>query len=74
MLNSIKSAFEIQNKFISDSTLNSYKNHAHRILFQYDNAEILYSVAYFFKKHNSVKCNYEIYDKKLIIIVHIFEK
>ena len=45
-----------------------------KILFQYDNTEILYSVAYFFKKHNSVKCNYEIYDKKLMIIVCVFEK
>ena len=45
-----------------------------KILFQYNDAEILYLIAYFFKKHNSVKCNYEIYDKKLMIIVHVFEK
>ncbi len=44
------------------------------ILFQYDENEILHSVAYFSKKHNSVKCNYEIYDKKLMIIVYAFKK
>ncbi len=44
------------------------------ILSQYNENEILHSVAYFLKKHNSVKCNYEIYDKKLMIIVHAFKK
>ena len=44
------------------------------ILFQYDENEIFYSVAYFSKKHNSVECNYEIYDKELMIIVCTFEK
>ena len=34
MSSSIKSASEIQNKFISDSTLNSYENYACRALFQ----------------------------------------
>jgi len=44
------------------------------ILFQYDENEVLYSVAYFSKKHNSAECNYEIYDKELMIIVCAFEK
>ncbi len=44
------------------------------IFFQYDENEILHSVAYFLKKHNSVKCNYEIYDKELMIIVCAFKK
>ncbi len=44
------------------------------ILSQYDENEILHSVAYFSKKHNSVECNYEIYDKELIIIVCTFKK
>jgi len=44
------------------------------ILFQYDENEILHSVAYFSKKHNSVECNYKIYDKELMIIVCAFEK
>ena len=44
------------------------------ILFQYNENEVLYSIIYFLKKHNSAECNYEIYDKKLIIIIYIFEK
>jgi len=44
------------------------------IFFQYDENEILHSIAYFLKKHNSVECNYEIYDKELMIIVCTFEK
>ncbi len=44
------------------------------ILSQYDENEILHSVAYFSKKHNSIECNYKIYDKKLMIIVCTFKK
>jgi len=44
------------------------------ILFQYDENEILYLITYFSKKHNSIECNYEIYNKELIIIVCTFEK
>ncbi len=44
------------------------------ILSQYDENEILHSVTYFSKKHNSVECNYEIYDKELMIIVCAFKK
>jgi len=44
------------------------------ILFQYDENEILHSVAYFLKKHNSAECNYEIYNKELMIIVYTFKK
>ena len=35
------------------------------ILSQYNENEVLHSVVYFSKKHNSVKCNYKIYDKNL---------
>jgi hypothetical protein len=44
------------------------------ILSQHDDQEVLHSVAYFFKKHNSVECNYEIYDKELMAIVRCFEE
>jgi len=43
-------------------------------LFQYNENEILHSVTYFLKKHNSVECNYEIYNKELMIIVYAFKK
>ena len=44
------------------------------ILSQYDEQGELYFIAYFFKKHNSIECNYEIYDKEFIIIIRVFEK
>jgi len=44
------------------------------IFFQYDENEIFHSITYFSKKHDSIKCNYEIYDKELMIIVHAFKK
>ena len=44
------------------------------ILSQYDENDILHLIAYFFKKHNSAKCNYEIYDKELIVIICTFEE
>lgn len=44
------------------------------VLSQYDDNSILCSVAFFFKKHSATELNYEIYDKKLLTIVHCFEK
>jgi len=44
------------------------------ILSQYDENEILHSITYFSKKHNSIECNYEIYNKELMIIVYTFKK
>jgi len=44
------------------------------ILFQYDENEVLHSVVYFFKKHNSIECNYKIYNKELMIIVYAFKE
>jgi len=44
------------------------------IFFQYDKNKIFHSIAYFLKKHNSVKCNYKIYDKEFMIIVCTFKK
>jgi len=44
------------------------------IFFQYNENKILYLVVYFLKKHNLVECNYEIYNKKLMIIVYAFKK
>ena len=44
------------------------------ILSQYDENDVLHPVMYFFKKHSPAECNYEIYNKKLIVIVCIFEE
>ncbi len=44
------------------------------ILSQYNENEILHSITYFSKKHNSIECNYKIYNKELMIIVCTFEK
>ena len=44
------------------------------ILSQYNKNEVLQLIIYFLKKYNSVKCNYKIYNKKFIIIIHIFKK
>ena len=39
------------------------------LLQQYNNNNVLQSCAFFFKKNLLIKCNYEIYNKKLLIIV-----
>ena len=44
------------------------------ILSQYDENDVLHPVTYFFKKHSPAECNYEIYDKELMAIVHAFEE
>ena len=44
------------------------------ILSQYDENDILHPVAYFFKKHNSAKCNYKIYDKEFMAIICTFKE
>ncbi len=43
------------------------------ILSQYDDEEVLHSIAFYSKSMFSAKCNYEIYDKKLLIIIQVFE-
>ena len=44
------------------------------ILSQYNENDILHLIAYFFKKHNSAECNYEIYNKELMAIICTFEE
>ena len=39
------------------------------VLFQYDDDEVFHSMIFFNKKMISIECNYEIYDKKLLIII-----
>ena len=44
------------------------------VLSQYDDDGILHPVAFFTKKHSPVECNYEIYDKELMMIIRYFEE
>lgn len=44
------------------------------VLSQYDDENVLRPVAFFSKKHSSVECNYEIYDKELLAIIRCFEE
>ncbi len=43
------------------------------VLFQYDDEEVLHSIAFYSKNMFSAECNYKIYDKKLLIIIWAFE-
>jgi hypothetical protein len=44
------------------------------VLSQYDDEGILHPVTFFSKKHSPAECNYEIYNKELMAIVHAFEE
>ncbi len=39
------------------------------VLSQYDDEEILHSITFYSKNMSSAECNYEIYDKELLIII-----
>jgi len=43
------------------------------VLFQYDDEDVLHSIVFYSKNMSSAECNYEIYDKKLLIIIQAFE-
>ena len=44
------------------------------VMSQYDANGILHPIAFFSKKHSPAECNYEIYDKELMAIIHCFEE
>ena len=44
------------------------------VISQNDDNGILHSVAFFSKKHTPAECNYEIYDKELMVIIRCFEE
>jgi len=44
------------------------------VLLQYDENDVLCSVIYFSQKLNAAELNYEIYDKKLLVIIWCFEQ
>ncbi len=43
------------------------------VLSQCDDEEVLHSIAFYSKNMSSAECNYEIYDKKLLIIIQAFK-
>ena len=44
------------------------------VLLQYDKNDVLQSIMYFSQKLNTIKSNYEIYDKKLLAIIQCFKQ
>lgn len=44
------------------------------VLSQRDEDGLLYPIAYFLRRIAPAKCNYEIYDKELLAIIHCFKK
>ena len=53
---------------ILETDLSGYTTES--VLSQFNNKSVLKSCMYFLKKNSSVKCNYKIYDKELLIIIH----
>ncbi len=43
------------------------------VLSQYDDEDVLHLIVFYSKNMSSAECNYEIYDKKLLIIIRAFE-
>ncbi len=53
--------------------INSFNYINDDILSQYDDKEILHSMIYYSKNLSLIEYNYKIYDKKLLIIIHVFK-
>ena len=53
--------------------INSFNYVNDDILSQYDDEETLHSMIYYSKNLSFAECNYEIYDKKLLAIIHVFK-
>ena len=64
--------YNLNLKIIVETDTSDYVSEG--ILSQYDKNDVLYLIAYFFKKHNSAEYNYEIYDKELIAIICTFKE
>ncbi len=68
---SILRHFDQTHDFILE--INSFDYVNDEVLFQYDDEDVLHSIAFYSKNMSSAECNYEIYDKKLLIIIRAFE-
>ncbi len=53
--------------------INSFNYVNDEVLSQYDDEEVLHSIVFYSKNMSSAECNYEIYDKELLIIIWAFE-
>ena len=72
MFNVILHHYNLNLKIIVETDASDYVSEG--ILSQYEKNDILHLIAYFSKKHNSAECNYEIYNKELMIIIYIFKE
>ena len=64
--------YNLNLKIIVETDTSDYVSEG--ILSQYDKNDVLHLIAYFFKKHNSAECNYEIYNKELMVIICTFKE
>ncbi len=53
--------------------INSFDFVNDEVSFQYDDEDVLHSIVFYSKNMSSAECNYEIYDKELLIIIQAFE-
>jgi len=49
--------------------INSFNYVNDEVLSQYNDEDVLHSIVFYSKNMSSAECNYEIYDKKLLIII-----
>ncbi len=68
---SILRHFNQNKKTILETNSFNYVNND--ILSQYDDEETLHSMIYYSKNLSLAECNYKIYDKKLLAIIHVFK-
>ncbi len=53
--------------------IDSFNYVNNEVLSQYDDENVLHSIVFYSKNMSSAECNYEIYDKKLLIIIRAFK-
>ncbi len=53
--------------------IDSFNYVNNEVLSQYDDEDVLHSIVFYSKNMSFAECNYEIYDKELLIIIRAFE-
>jgi len=53
--------------------IDSFNYVNNEVLSQYNDEDVLHSIVFYSKNMSSAECNYEIYNKKLLIIIQAFE-